>query len=95
MKIISNLHYCIVIINFHYCSLIIILLIDIFIGGYTHANMLDTAITIENVGSYDLTSSYPAVMVFEKYPMTKFLKISYNYEKYMNDVYKSFDSLRF
>ena len=61
------------------------LLIDIFMGGYTHANMLDTGITIENVASYDLTSSYPAVMVFEKYPMTKFLKVSHNYEKYMND----------
>lgn len=61
------------------------LFIDIFIGGYTHANMLDTDIVIEDVASYDLTSSYPAVMIFEKYPMTKFLRINDNYDKYMND----------
>lgn len=40
-----------------------------FQGGYTHAGHLHVAKTLENVKSYDFTSSYPAVMVMEKFPM--------------------------
>lgn len=52
-----------------------------FMGGFTHSNPNLTGITLENVGSIDLTSSYPSVMCAEKYPMSrpKFLKPkSYN-----------------
>lgn len=41
-----------------------------FSGGFTHANPLVVGKVQKNVSSYDFTSSYPAVMVSEKYPMT-------------------------
>ena len=39
-----------------------------FMGGYTHANVVNARRTIKNVDSYDITSSYPTVMIAEKYP---------------------------
>lgn len=42
-----------------------------FQGGFTHANANRVARVYEQVGSYDITSSYPTVMVAEKYPMSK------------------------
>lgn len=42
-----------------------------FQGGFTHANYLRVGETIENVHSIDFTSSYPAVMLSEKFPMSK------------------------
>lgn len=46
-----------------------------FCGGFTHgnANYIDTV--LENVASYDFTSSYPYVMISEKYPMSYGVKI--------------------
>lgn len=42
-----------------------------FQGGYTHANpWYSTKEPLEQVSSYDFTSSYPAVMVSELFPMT-------------------------
>lgn len=40
-----------------------------FAGGFTHANPLVVGKVQKNVASYDFTSSYPAVMLSEKYPM--------------------------
>lgn len=40
-------------------------------GGFTHANVNYVGKVIENVGSFDFTSSYPAVMLSEVYPMSK------------------------
>lgn len=40
-------------------------------GGFTHANANYAGKTIENVHSFDFTSSYPAVMLSEKYPSSK------------------------
>lgn len=37
-------------------------------GGFTHANHNYVGMTMENVGSFDFTSSYPAVMVMEEFP---------------------------
>ena len=42
-----------------------------FMGGFTHSNPHLTGITLDNVGSIDLTSSYPSVMCAEKYPMSR------------------------
>ena len=42
-----------------------------FSGGFTHANPLVVGKVQHDVSSYDFTSSYPAVMLSEKYPMTK------------------------
>lgn len=41
-------------------------------GGYTHANINLVGNIISNVAGMDFTSSYPAVMLQEKFPMTKF-----------------------
>lgn len=44
-----------------------------FQGGFTHCSAwkANTQKPLENVSSYDFTSSYPAVMVSEKFPMSK------------------------
>lgn len=42
-----------------------------FQGGFTHACMYHSGKTLSNVTSYDFTSSYPAVMVTEKFPMSR------------------------
>lgn len=41
-----------------------------FAGGFTHANPFYSCKTLENVDSIDFTSSYPAVMLSEKFPMS-------------------------
>lgn len=41
-----------------------------FAGGFTHANSNYVGMEIENVASYDFTSSYPYVMLSEKFPMS-------------------------
>ncbi len=43
-----------------------------FMGGFTHANAMYSGRTLEDVTSIDFTSSYPAVMVSEKFPMSRF-----------------------
>lgn len=52
------------------------LLIQAFAGGYTHANWIYADRIIKNVISFDFTSSYPFVMLTEKYPSTQFKKIN-------------------
>ena len=59
-------------------------LVDIFCGGYTHANFIHARKIIENVECKDIASSYPTVMCLEKYPMTRFIKCK-PYEKYFNN----------
>lgn len=49
-----------------------------FSGGYTHANIEHISETLENVSSYDFTSDYPNQMFFQKFPMSKFLKVFIN-----------------
>ena len=46
-----------------------------FQGGFTHANAYYVNQIILNVGSNDLASSYPTVMVLEKFPMSKAKRI--------------------
>lgn len=43
-----------------------------FSGGYTHANSYYTGDIIKNVHSKDITSSYPTVMIAEKFPVKPF-----------------------
>lgn len=40
-------------------------------GGFTHANINYIDSVIDDVYSYDFSSSYPAVMLSEKYPMSR------------------------
>ena len=42
-----------------------------FQGGFTHANAHYAKKKLNNVGSHDIRSSYPTVMVLEKFPMSK------------------------
>lgn len=62
-------------------------LTDVFQGGYTHANYIYSGRVIENVYSYDISSSYPFAMVSEKYPMTSFFKCNYDVKYKYNDKY--------
>lgn len=42
-----------------------------FMGGFTHANPFAAGIIYYNVDSWDFTSSYPAVMIAEQFPMSE------------------------
>ena len=46
-----------------------------FQGGFTHASPIHSNAIIHDVDSYDFTSSYPAVMLSEKFPMSRSEKI--------------------
>ena len=50
------------------------LLMDAFMGGYTHANWIYADTILKNVDSWDFTSSYPYVLTTSKYPSTEFKK---------------------
>lgn len=49
-------------------------LLAAFRGGNTHANRHYAGKIIKNVHNVDIASSYPAQMVFRKFPMSKFIK---------------------
>ena len=63
---------------------------ECFQGGFTHASPLHSMHTLYDVDSFDFTSSYPAVMLSEKFPMSasELIEISseeeleYNLKKY-------------
>lgn len=57
-----------------------------FQGGYTHCNPLYSHRTMKDVTSFDFTSSYPAVMVAEKFPMSSGEEIEI---KTSNDFYQN------
>lgn len=53
------------------------LLMNLFAGGYTHANKTYSGKTIHGyIEHYDFASSYPSVMVCEKYPMTPWIYLT-------------------
>lgn len=47
-------------------------LCEAFLGGYTHANWIYADEVLKNVDSYDIASSYPYVLVTQKYPNSEF-----------------------
>ena len=53
-----------------------------FLGGYTHANARYSKKLLTDVHSIDFTSSYPTVMISEKYPMTKGAYIKLDMDSY-------------
>ena len=44
-------------------------------GGNTHCNAIYSQMKLKNLKSYDLKSSYPAVMVTEKFPISPFVEV--------------------
>ena len=42
-----------------------------FMGGFTHSSALNTGVVFDDVSSQDFTSSYPACLLLEKYPMDR------------------------
>lgn len=49
---------------------------EAFRGGDVHANYRYTGQILEDVRSFDKQSSYPASMMMDQYPMTKFMEVS-------------------
>lgn len=47
-----------------------------FQGGFVHANSYYVNKTVENVSSYDFTSSYPYVMLSEQFPMSSAIRVN-------------------
>ena len=62
-------------------------LVRAFAGGYTHSNYVHTGRVIENVQCWDIASSYPTVMVLEKYPQTPFTRCKPRDKYFDNDKY--------
>ena len=56
-------------------------LVAIFAGGYTHSNIINTNRIILVVVSWDIASSYPAVLVTEKFAIKPFKM--YTYDRYL------------
>lgn len=56
-----------------------------FFGGYVHANFLHANQIVDNVQSWDFTSSYPTVLLCEKYPQTNFVRSTVQKFEQMNE----------
>ena len=69
-----------------------ILLVKAFAGGYTHGNALKVNQIMYNVNADDFTSSYPAVLLTEKFPCTSFWKDE-NAIVYKDELGQEFDTL--
>lgn len=57
-----------------------------FMGGFTHSNAINTNVVLNDVKSFDFTSSYPYCMISEMYPMSKGQIVEVNentFEKYL------------
>lgn len=58
-----------------------------FMGGFTHSNAINTNVVLNDVKSFDFTSSYPYCMISEMYPMSKGQIVEVNentFEKYLS-----------
>lgn len=59
-------------------------------GGFTHANAHYVGELMKNVHSFDFTSSYPAVMVSEKYPMSQAIPTIIQSEEQLKEYLKNY-----
>ena len=67
-----------------------LLLKNAFAGGFTHCNAMYTNKICKNVTSYDFTSSYPTVLISEKYPMSKGKEVYINNESELLNLIKNY-----
>lgn len=51
-------------------------------GGNTHASVLHSNIIHDEIDSFDIKSSYPACMLLDKVPVTRFIKVTPSKEKF-------------
>ena len=58
-----------------------VMLQNAFMGGFTHCNAMYTDNILHDVSSFDFTSSYPTVLISEKYPCSKGISYHVNNEK--------------
>lgn len=66
------------------------LLVNVFQGGYTHANYKKAGRTIEGIiFGKDLSSSYPTVMCLKRFPITRFYDTEFS-EEYLKEYKYSF-----
>lgn len=70
-----------------------LLLKNAFAGGFTHCNAMYTENVCKNVTSYDFTSSYPTVLISEKYPMSKGMKIDVSTVQQLDNLVKNYSVL--
>ncbi len=61
-----------------------------FMGGFTHANSNHSGKVLKDVTSIDFTSSYPSVMVSEKFPMSRFKPVEVKSISQLNMMVKKF-----
>ena len=61
-----------------------------FMGGFTHANANYAGKLLENVTSIDFTSSYPAVMLSEQYPMSRGKRVTIKTVKQLEEYCNKF-----
>lgn len=61
-----------------------------FSGGFTHANVWWSNRICNDVSSFDFTSSYPTVMIAEKFPMSSAKKITVNSLSEMDSLLNSY-----
>lgn len=61
-----------------------------FMGGFTHANATHSGKLLHDVSSIDFTSSYPAVMLAEQYPMSRGKKVEITSVKMLEDYCRRF-----
>ena len=67
-----------------------LILKNAFMGGFTHCNAMYTNKICKNVTSYDFTSSYPTVLISEKYPMSKGKEVYINTESELLNLIKNY-----
>lgn len=67
-----------------------LILKNAFMGGFTHCNAMYTNKICKNVTSYDFTSSYPTVLISEKYPMSKGKEVYINTETELLNLIKNY-----
>lgn len=67
-----------------------LILKNAFMGGFTHCNAMYTQKVCHNVTSFDFTSSYPTVLISEKYPMSKGKEVYINTESELLNLIKNY-----